>query len=519
MAAVTASSMLEFVRRIFRERRDYGMLTIRQLRTLYTDELKVKHLSSDNREVFASIVTTVFREFENVVDCNDKGQDYKSLRGGDDPESITATYSPSSPRTLPQNGNCVLGQENAKGPSPRNLQLPSAAASSSDSDDDDVIRAVKETLGVRTRKRRPKPVVEPVVLLPCDEASDSDSEGKLMIAESPVSPESPRRPQSDEEGDERLPESERRESRVTTEATTTTEAETLPKVINSSNSPQSPQSEDTKTPPQDSNGKNHKCMDDMPLFTLKLTKTKSGGWVMVRPKSEDSDAGDDAAVAAPRKPPATRRRRSALPRKAKEKTLTVADIFDSSDDEPLSGLRNRQSGESPAAATAKVVAEATPVATVAAAVVATVPVLPSGNGGELPPVPRASPQKRVRKVANNAGGKAPATKRCKPMAKAAASGNPKVPRPKRSIGKPTLKKGRRLKQEKEAEPLQVLGEANPVRPILESRPKRTTRNNAALLDKPVDVPSGPPAEAVAGSEESRRVFSRLKDIIDCENSE
>lgn len=50
------------------------MLTIRQLRTLYTDELKVKHLSSDNREVFASIVTTVFREFENVVDCNDKGQ-------------------------------------------------------------------------------------------------------------------------------------------------------------------------------------------------------------------------------------------------------------------------------------------------------------------------------------------------------------------------------------------------------------------------------------------------------------
>lgn len=123
------------------------------------------------------------------------------------------------------------------------MQLPSAAASSSDSDDDDVIRAVKETLGVRTRKRRPKPVVEPVVLLPCDEASDSDSEGKLMIAESPVSPESPRRPQSDEEGDERLPESERRESRVTTEATTTTEAETLPKVINSSNSPQSPQSE------------------------------------------------------------------------------------------------------------------------------------------------------------------------------------------------------------------------------------------------------------------------------------
>lgn len=63
-------------------------------------------------------------------------------------------YSPCSPSPPPQNGNCRPDDADSpfKGPASRNTQ--GAVVSSSDSDDDDVIRAVKETLGVRTHKPR-----------------------------------------------------------------------------------------------------------------------------------------------------------------------------------------------------------------------------------------------------------------------------------------------------------------------------------------------------------------------------
>ncbi|CAN7943978.1 unnamed protein product, partial [Ixodes hexagonus] len=225
-------------------------------------------------------------------------------------------YSPCSPSPPPQNGNCRPdeGDSPIKGPASRNMQ--NVLVSSSDSDDDDVIRAVKETLGVRTHKPRlrnvrgtlsrrppPKPPVFPTIELPCD-ASDSDSEGKLMIAESPVSPESsPQRNSEDGETNLRLAED-----------------------------PSGP-----KAPPEDSDTKSPRSMDDMPLFTIKFTRTKSGAWVMVRPQSEDSDAGDEAT---PRKRPPTRRRRVAAPKKARDEAAAKS-MFDSSDDEPLSELRNR----------------------------------------------------------------------------------------------------------------------------------------------------------------------------------
>ncbi|KAH8040418.1 hypothetical protein HPB51_010198 [Rhipicephalus microplus] len=393
------------------------MLTIRQLRTLYTDELKVKHLSSENREVFASIVTTVFKEFEDLTDCREKSsQDVKSSIN-----ETPAEAGPISPlRTiLPQNGNCFVDFESSiKCPNAKNVQR--VIDSSSDSDDDDVIRAVKETLGVQTRRRTqpklapvpsvsvpsavvaafnctssitganasiaissdsshispkvPSPsaspatssslssncipsvisdsspkdlphdeslnasssasasavcsaiptVVIPVVSVdkaeaPCggDASDSSDSEGKLMIAESPMSAESPRRPSSDGEGS----------ARVGEHATVEPRRPSLPGT-------------------QESNGKEHKSMDDMPLFTLKLTKTKTGNWIMVKPKSEESDAGEETS---PRKPNVVRRKRVSTPRKTKAEISQIAHgIFDSSDDEPLSELRNKQPIKKPA---------------------------------------------------------------------------------------------------------------------------------------------------------------------------
>ncbi|CAN8029735.1 unnamed protein product, partial [Ixodes persulcatus] len=325
-------------------------------------------------------------------------------------------YSPCSPSPPPQNGNCRPDDADSpfKGPASRNTQ--GALVSSSDSDDDDVIRAVKETLGVRTHKPRspqaqerkatwrvslvstappspysssaifhfalpyrktakqqaeptpkafgtlgtgrilesvndrsaaayirdlstlaasvrmtlelcrtpPRPLVFPTVELPCD-ASDSDSEGKLMIAESPVSAESPRRTSEDGETNSRLAEDQRDVSRVSADAA---EMQSVA---------QTPATKSKASPEDSNNSKGPKSVDDMPLFTLKFTKTKSGGWVMVRPRSEDSDAGDEAT---PRKRPPTRRRRVVAPKKAREK-VTAKSIFDSSDDEPLSELRNR----------------------------------------------------------------------------------------------------------------------------------------------------------------------------------
>ncbi|KAH7962934.1 hypothetical protein HPB52_018799 [Rhipicephalus sanguineus] len=399
------------------------MLTIRQLRTLYTDELKVKHLSSENREVFASIVTTVFKEFEEA-DCREKSlQDSKSST-----DETPAEAGATSPlRTiLPQNGNCYVDSESPiKCPNIKNVQR--VVDSSSDSDDDDVIRAVKETLGVRTRRRtQPKPAPVPSVSLvaavnstssiiganasiaissdsshispkvpspsaspgtssslssnpvpsvisdsspkdsprdesvnassnaaasavccaiptvvfpvvsgdkaeaPCggDASDSSDSEGKLMIAESPMSAESPRRPSSDGEGSARVGEHAVVEPR------------------------RPPLPEKPKTPTQESNGKEHKSMDDMPLFTLKLTKTKTGNWIMVKPKSEESDAGEEMS---PQKPNVVRRKRVSTPRKTKAKIPESArGIFDSSDDEPLSELRNKQPMKKPAPAQAVV---------------------------------------------------------------------------------------------------------------------------------------------------------------------
>ncbi|EEC03670.1 conserved hypothetical protein [Ixodes scapularis] len=465
------------------------MLTIRQLRTLYTDELKVKHLSSENREVFASIVTTVFKEFENVVDCSNTDQDCDKLGRMDDvSEALEGDlYSPCSPSPPPQNGNCRPDDADSpfKGPASRNTQ--GAVVSSSDSDDDDVIRAVKETLGVRTHKPRspqaqerktpPRPLVFPTMELPCD-ASDSDSEGKLMIAESPVSAESPRRTSEDGEINSRLAEDQR----------------------------------DKASPEDSNNSKGPKSVDDMPLFTLKFTKTKSGGWVMVRPRSEDSDAGDEAT---PRKRPPTRRRRVVAPKKAREK-VTAKSIFDSSDDEPLSELRNR------------------------GATTAAPPVVRNseGNAGTNNTNTLSDLERKLEDVERRRSDGAPAKKRRK------SSEAPQVARLMRCIaaaglrvsyvrlleptdsvqvkaaklldvlekaglkGKPTLKNCRKLKA------LQGLDEANVVDSLPEGRPKRTTRGSLGPLTDGVAPDISQESSMVA--DESRKVFSRLKDIIDSE---
>ncbi|XP_065297744.2 HIRA-interacting protein 3-like isoform X3 [Dermacentor albipictus] len=601
MAAVSASSMLEFVRRIFRERQDHGMLTIRQLRTLYTDELKVKHLSSENREVFASIVTTVFKEFVDLADSRDKSsQDVKSS-SDDTPADLGAT---SPLRTiLPQNGNCYSDAESPiKCPNARNVQR--VVDTSSDSDDDDVIRAVKETLGVRTHRRtqsKPAPVlsVAPISALnsistvganasiaistdsshispkvpspsvspgvssslssnpassviseiplkdaPCDEsinassnaatsavccaiptvvfpvasadkaeapcggdASDSsDSEGKLMIAESPMSAESPRRPSSDGEGSARVG-----EHGVEPRRPPLSESK---KVKNAASSP----SEGSKTPTQESNGKEHKSMDDMPLFTLKLTKTKTGGWIMVKPKSEESDAGDETS---PQKPNIVRRKRVPAPRKTKGKIPEIArGIFDSSDDEPLSELRNKQPKKKPAPVQLATIEN------------------PSISDLEQK---LTRVHKRRKKPAD---GFPPPSKKRKPAAKPASTENPAVAKLKRCIstaglrvryvqlleetdtveqkvaklmkvlrdaglqGNATLKNCRELRQKREEEnEIRSLDKRNIVENSQDGATKRTTRSAAIST-----VPSATPEEPQEVVDESRKVFSRIQNL-------
>lgn len=71
--------------------------------------------------------------------------------------------------------------------------------------------------------------------LPCD-ASDSDSEGKLMIAESPVSAESPRRISEDGEINSRLAEDQRDVSRVSADAAKTESVSQTPAMKSVSNS-------------------------------------------------------------------------------------------------------------------------------------------------------------------------------------------------------------------------------------------------------------------------------------------
>ncbi|KAK8783040.1 hypothetical protein V5799_015620 [Amblyomma americanum] len=643
MAAVSASSMLEFVRRIFRERRDHGMLTIRQLRTLYTDELKVKHLSSENREVFASIVTTVFKEFEDLAESRDKSsQDIKS----DNDSSADSEDTSPLRSVLPQNGNCNIDTDSPiKCPNAKNVQR--ITDSSSDSDDDDVIRAVKETLGVQTRRRtQPKQafmpsvtftttttatstvnstshtganttslaitsdsphislkvppsvsssvsssasssvsssasssvsssvsagvllssasslapglgpsapvkeashdessaaasstatsavcgaiptVVFPVVSVdkaeaPCggDASDSSDSEGKLMIAESPMSAESPRRPSSDGEGSARIGEPAGKVRRSS-----------LPVENKKAKPAGSNMSEGSKTPTQESNGKDHKSMDDMPLFTLKLTKTKTGGWIMVKPKSEESDAGDETSS---QKPNVNRRKRVAAPRKSKEKIPESArGIFDSSDDEPLSELRRRppkKKAISPQQATAVAVTENT-------------------NLSDLEQK-LARTHKRRKKPAD---GFPPPSKKRKPAAKPATAENPAVARLKRCIstaglrvryvqlleetdtvdqkveklmkvlrdaglqGKATLKSCKELRQKREEEnEVRGLDKGCIVENSQDGATKRTTRSAAVCA-----VPSAtPPEELQEAVDEPRKVFSRLKDIIDSEDSE
>ncbi|XP_050044770.1 uncharacterized protein [Dermacentor andersoni] len=613
MAAVSASSMLEFVRRIFRERQDHGMLTIRQLRTLYTDELKVKHLSSENREVFASIVTTVFKEFVDLADSRDKSsQDVKSS-SDDTPADLGAT---SPLRTiLPQNGNCYLDAESPiKCPNARNVQR--VVDTSSDSDDDDVIRAVKETLGVRTHRRtqsKPAPVlsVAPISALnsistvganasiaistdsshispkvpspsvspgvssslssnpassviselplkdaPCDEsinassnaatsavccaiptvvfpvasadkaeapcggdASDSsDSEGKLMIAESPMSAESPRRPSSDGEGSARVG-----EHGVEPRRPPLSESK---KVKNPASSP----SEGSKTPTQESNGKEHKSMDDMPLFTLKLTKTKTGGWIMVKPKSEESDAGDETS---PQKPNVVRRKRVPAPRKTKGKIPEIAHgIFDSSDDEPLSELRNKQPKKKPAPV--KLATMENPSISDLEQKLTRVHKRRKKPADGFPPPSKK--RKRTRREPTGCSKK--------PAAKPASTENPAVAKLKRCIstaglrvryvqlleetdtveqkvaklmkvlrdaglqGNATLKNCRELRQKREEEnEIRSLDKSNIVENSQDGATKRTTRSAAVST-----VPSATPEEPQEVVDESRKVFSRIQNL-------
>ncbi|KAL1431153.1 hypothetical protein MTO96_014539 [Rhipicephalus appendiculatus] len=603
MAAVSASSMLEFVRRIFRERQDHGMLTIRQLRTLYTDELKVKHLSSENREVFASIVTTVFKEFEDLADCREKSsQDVKST--SDETPAEAGVISPL--RTiLPQNGNCFVDFESPiKCPSARNVQR--VVDSSSDSDDDDVIRAVKETLGVRTRRRtQPKPapvpsvapitavnstssitganasiaispdsslispkvpspsaspatssslssnpvpsvisdsspkdsprdeslnassnaaasavccaiptVVFPVVSVdkaeaPCggDASDSSDSEGKLMIAESPMSAESPRRPSSDGEGS----------ARVGEHAVVEPRRPPLPESKKTKTAGSSPR-EEPKTPTQESNGKEHKSMDDMPLFTLKLTKTKTGNWIMVKPKSEESDAGEEMS---PQKPNVVRRKRASTPRKTKAEILEIArGIFDSSDDEPLISELEQK--------------------------------LTRVHKRRKKPADGFPPPSKKRKCTRQEakGSSKKCTKReakgssKKPAAKPASAENPAVAKLKRCIsaaglrvryvqlleetdtveqkvaklmkvlrdaglqGNPTLKSCRELRQRREEEnEIRSLDKSNIVENSQDGATKRTTRSAAVSI-----VPSATPEKPEEAVDESRKVFSRIQNL-------
>ncbi|KAL3226329.1 hypothetical protein MRX96_004423 [Rhipicephalus microplus] len=572
MAAVSASSMLEFVRRIFRERQDHGMLTIRQLRTLYTDELKVKHLSSENREVFASIVTTVFKEFEDLTDCREKSsQDVKSSIN-----ETPAEAGPISPlRTiLPQNGNCFVDFESSiKCPNAKNVQR--VIDSSSDSDDDDVIRAVKETLGVQTRRRtQPKLAPVPSVSVPsavvaafnCT-SSITGANASIAISSdsSHISPKVPSPSASpatssslssncipsviSDSSPKDLPHDESLNASSSASASAVCSA--IPTVVipvvsvdkaeapcggdasDSSDSegkrPSLPGSkktktaasspnEEPKTPAQESNGKEHKSMDDMPLFTLKLTKTKTGNWIMVKPKSEESDAGEETS---PRKSNVVRRKRVSTPRKSKAEISQIArGIFDSSDDEPLSELRNKQPIKKPAST--QVLALENPSI--------------SELEQKLTRV-----HKRRKKPAD---GFPPPSKKRKPAAKPTSAENPAVAKLKRCIstaglrvryvqlleesdtveqkvaklmkvlrdaglqGNPTLKSCRELRQRREEEnEVRGLDKSRIVENSQDGATKRTTRSAAVSI-----VPSATPEKPKEAVDESCKVFSRIQNL-------
>ncbi|KAL3226328.1 hypothetical protein MRX96_004423 [Rhipicephalus microplus] len=584
MAAVSASSMLEFVRRIFRERQDHGMLTIRQLRTLYTDELKVKHLSSENREVFASIVTTVFKEFEDLTDCREKSsQDVKSSIN-----ETPAEAGPISPlRTiLPQNGNCFVDFESSiKCPNAKNVQR--VIDSSSDSDDDDVIRAVKETLGVQTRRRtQPKLAPVPSVSVPsavvaafnCT-SSITGANASIAISSdsSHISPKVPSPSASpatssslssncipsviSDSSPKDLPHDESLNASSSASASAVCSA--IPTVVipvvsvdkaeapcggdasDSSDSegkrPSLPGSkktktaasspnEEPKTPAQESNGKEHKSMDDMPLFTLKLTKTKTGNWIMVKPKSEESDAGEETS---PRKSNVVRRKRVSTPRKSKAEISQIArGIFDSSDDEPLSELRNKQPIKKPAST--QVLALENPSISELEQKLTRVHKRRKKPADGFPP-----PSKKRKCTRQEATGSSK-----KPAAKPTSAENPAVAKLKRCIstaglrvryvqlleesdtveqkvaklmkvlrdaglqGNPTLKSCRELRQRREEEnEVRGLDKSRIVENSQDGATKRTTRSAAVSI-----VPSATPEKPKEAVDESCKVFSRIQNL-------
>ncbi|KAL3226326.1 hypothetical protein MRX96_004423 [Rhipicephalus microplus] len=596
MAAVSASSMLEFVRRIFRERQDHGMLTIRQLRTLYTDELKVKHLSSENREVFASIVTTVFKEFEDLTDCREKSsQDVKSSIN-----ETPAEAGPISPlRTiLPQNGNCFVDFESSiKCPNAKNVQR--VIDSSSDSDDDDVIRAVKETLGVQTRRRtQPKLAPVPSVSVPsavvaafnCT-SSITGANASIAISSdsSHISPKVPSPSASpatssslssncipsviSDSSPKDLPHDESLNASSSASASAVCSA--IPTVVipvvsvdkaeapcggdasDSSDSegkrPSLPGSkktktaasspnEEPKTPAQESNGKEHKSMDDMPLFTLKLTKTKTGNWIMVKPKSEESDAGEETS---PRKSNVVRRKRVSTPRKSKAEISQIArGIFDSSDDEPLSELRNKQPIKKPAST--QVLALENPSISELEQKLTRVHKRRKKPADGFPPPSKkrkctrqeatGSSKKRTKREAKGSSKK--------PAAKPTSAENPAVAKLKRCIstaglrvryvqlleesdtveqkvaklmkvlrdaglqGNPTLKSCRELRQRREEEnEVRGLDKSRIVENSQDGATKRTTRSAAVSI-----VPSATPEKPKEAVDESCKVFSRIQNL-------
>ncbi|XP_064475010.1 HIRA-interacting protein 3-like [Ornithodoros turicata] len=521
MAAVSASSMLEFVRRIFNERRDYGVLTIRQLRNMYTKEIKIKHLSSENREVFASIVTTVVKEFENV-----EATDNEELLNGSD--SNGADKQNEMGHTPPHNGNCSPANS-ADSPVKRNNQRRSRplTPSSSEEDDDDVIRAVKETLGVPVRRKPTKallvattttatPEPQKEATQPTEPTSDSDSEGRLMIAESPAA--SPKQP-SDSEGIEGASNGTKEEEEEEGgEKKTKEKPSQLPKhaaiedtskkegvsCIKKEKSVFTTASPESPSPPQESNSKNHKSVDDMPLFTLKLTKTKSGSWVMVRPKSEES--GGES-------PPQKRRRI----RKLKKKT-SIDDIFSSSDDEPLSQIRNRaqiQKAEENAPSLSDLEDK-----------------LSGNNKRKRPKARKPQAKKEKQKAVPKTTDEDPTVAQLKKCVNAAglrvkyvqlfadAEGDAEKASRLRKVladagltGKPTLKNCRKLKEQREQDrELQSLDKANIVETA--GRPRRSARTTEKSAE---ESSSAVPKDVT--EEASSNVFSRLKDIIDSEGSD
>lgn len=500
MAAVSASSMLEFVRRIFKERRDYGVLTIRQLRNMYTKEIKIKHLSSENREVFASIVTTVVKEFENVESSGkEEGVSSNESSGGDDRNENNRQ---------PQNGNCSSINNSTDSPVKRSILRRSRPLSpSSSEDDDDVIRAVKETLGVPVRQ---KPCPAPATGLPeprdegphpTEPTSDSDSEGRLMIAESPAA--SPKQP-SDSEGIEGA-----NNGMKDGEETREEPSQSPKQPVAEGEAQDQAQMESAAAPKSggsSNNNKNHRSVDDMPLFTLKLTKTKTGSWVMVRPKSEES--GGES-------PPQKRRRI----RKLKKKT-SIDDIFSSSDDEPLSQIRNR-------AQTQKAEEDVPSLSDLEEKLAGNKRKRAKGAKPRAkkkpPPKVAAKPDEapaltQLKKCINVAGLRVKYVQLFANVETDAQKADKlrKVLADAGLTGKPTLKSCRKLKQQREEEhELKSLDKANIVGSPAAGRPRRSTRTSQT-----------PPADGMPNvprddddDEEEPNVFSRLKDIIDSEGSD